>query len=273
MSRSKSVELLRYAFTIALAIIFLLPFIWMASQSIKSLGDYFRLPPELIPDKIRWDNYSKIVANYPIIPAAINSLIVAVAVTVIQLVTASMAGFAFATLRFRGSRFTFLALLTQTMLPVAVVLVPMFQVVQYLGLVGSLWGMILPFAFTAYGTFLLTQYFMGIPREIFEAARVDGASYFRIWWQVYLPLAPAGLATLGALCFVFYWNSLLWPLLVSGGQNNQTLPVLLAQMIGISASSPQLVMAGAAFAVFVPLVLFLALQRFFVAGVTSGSVK
>lgn len=273
MSRNRSVEFLRYGFTIALAILFLLPFIWMASQSIKSLGDYFRLPPELIPTKIRWDNYSKIISSYPIIPATINSLFVAVIVTVIQLITASMAGFAFATLRFRGSRFTLLALLTQTMLPVAVVLVPMFQVVQALGLVGSLWGMILPFAFTAYGTFLLTQYFMGIPREIFEAARVDGASYFRIWWGVYLPLAPAGLATLGALCFVFYWNSLLWPLLISAGTDKQTLPVLLAQMIGVSASSPQLVMAGAAFAVFVPLCLFLALQRFFVAGVTSGSVK
>lgn len=273
MTRKKSVELLRYAFTIALAVLFLLPFVWMASQSIKGLGDYYRLPPELIPDRIRWDNYTKIVTNYPLIPAALNSLIVAVAVTLLQLITASMAGFAFATLRFRGSHFTFLALLTQTMLPVAVVLVPMFQVVQSLGLVGSLWGMIIPFTFTAYGTFLLTQSFRGVPREIFEAARVDGASYFRIWLQVYLPLIPAGLATLGALCFVFYWNSLLWPLLVSGGSVNQTLPVLLAQMIGISASSPQLVMAGAAIAVFVPLVLFLALQRFFVAGVTSGSVK
>lgn len=273
MSRSKAVEVGRYAFTLFLAAIFLVPFVWMASQSLKGLGDYYRLPPELIPDRIRWDNYTKIISNYPLIPAALNSLFVAVVVTAIQLVTASMAGFAFATLRFRGSRFTFLALLTQTMLPVAVVLVPMFQVVQYLGLVGSLWGMILPFAFTAYGTFLLTQYFMGIPREIFEAARVDGASYFRIWWRIYLPLAPAGLATLGALCFVFYWNSLLWPLLVSGGSENQTLPVMLAQMIGISASSPQLVMAGAAFAVFVPLCLFLALQRFFVAGVTSGSIK
>lgn len=273
MSRSRSVEFLRYAFTIVLALIFLVPFIWMASQSLKSLGDYYRLPPELIPNRIRWDNYSKIITNYPIIPAALNSLLVAVAVTAVQLVTASMAGFAFATLKFRGSRLTFLTLLTQTMLPVAVVLIPMFKVVQYLGLVGTFWGMILPFAFTAYGTFLMTQYFLGIPREIFEAARVDGASYFRIWLQIYLPLAPAGLATLGALVFVYYWNSLLWPLLISGGSQTQTLPVLLAQMIGISASSPQLVMAGAAFAVFVPLCLFLALQRFFVAGVTSGSVK
>jgi multiple sugar transport system permease protein len=275
MSRrqNQTVEIVRYTFTLTLAALFLLPFVWMASQSIKGLGDYFRLPPELIPERIRWDNYSSITTNYPLLPAALNSLIVAVAVTVIQLVTASMAGFAFATLRFRGSRFTFVTLLTQTMLPVAVVIVPMFQITQYLGLVGSLWGMIVPFIFTAFGTFLLTQYFKGVPREIFEAARVDGASYFRIWWQVYLPLAPAGLATLAALCFVFYWNSLLWPLLIAGGQGNQTLPVLLAQMIGISASSPQLVMAGAAFAVFVPLCLFLALQRFFVAGVTSGSVK
>lgn len=273
MSRSKSVELMRYAFVITLAALFLVPFVWMASQSIKGIGDYFRLPPELIPGRIRWDNYTKMVSNYPIIPAALNSLFVAVAVTLIQLVTASMAGFAFATLRFRGSRITFVMLLTQSMLPVAVVLVPMFQVVQYLGLVGSLWGMIIPFTFTAFGTFLLTQYFLGIPREIFEAARVDGASYFRIWWRVYLPLAPAGLATLGALCFVYYWNSLLWPLLVAGGPENHTLPVMLAQMIGISASSPHLVMAGAAIAVFVPLCLFLSLQRFFVAGVTSGSVK
>jgi ABC-type glycerol-3-phosphate transport system permease component len=102
---------------------------------------------------------------------------------------------------------------------------------------------------------------------------MDGASYLRIWFQIYVPLAPAGLATLGALAFVYYWNSLLWPLLVSAGSGTQTLPVLLAQMIGVSASNPQLVMAGAAFAVFVPLCLFLAVQRFFVAGVLSGSVK
>lgn len=273
MSSQKSVEILRYAFTIALALLFLVPFVWMASQSLKSLGDYYRLPPEVIPDPVRWDNYTKIINNYPIIPAAINSLIVAAAVTILQLITASMAGFAFATLRFRGSSFAFLTLLTQNMLPVAVVLIPLFKVAQYLGLVGNLWGMIIPFTFTAYGTFLLTQYFKGIPREMFEAARVDGASYFMIWWRIYLPLAPAGLATLCALAFVFFWNSLLWPLLIAGGTNIQTLPVLLAQMIGVSASSPHLVMAGAAFAVFVPLCLFLFLQRFFVAGVTSGSVK
>ena len=273
MTRSKSIEILRYAFVLILAAIFLLPFIWMASQSLKALGQYYALPPQLIPTRIRWDNYTKIFANYGVMTAAINSLIVAVAVTFIQLVTASMAGFAFATLRFRFSRATFLLLLTQTMLPVAVVLIPMFKVVQTLGLVGSYWGMILPFACSAYGVFLMTQYFLGIPKEIFEAARVDGASYFRIWYQIYLPLAPAGLATLGALCFVYYWNALLWPLLISAGSGTQTLPVLLAQMVGISASSPQLVMAGAAFAVFVPLCLFLALQRFFVAGVVSGSVK
>ncbi|MCR9195096.1 MAG: carbohydrate ABC transporter permease [Hyphomonas sp.] len=273
MSRAKSIEFLRYAFTIAMALLFMVPFVWMASQSLKSLGGYYRLPPELIPDPIRWDNYMTIITSYPIIPAAINSLIVSAAVTVLQLITASMAGFAFATLRFRGSSITFIVLLTQTMLPVAAILIPLFQITQYLGLVGNLWGMIIPFTFTAYGTFLLTQYFKGIPREIFEAARVDGASYFSIWWRIYLPLAPAGLATLGALVFVFYWNSLLWPLLIAGGGTSQTLPVMLAQMIGVSASSPHLVMAGASLAVFLPLCLFLALQRYFVAGVTSGSVK
>lgn len=159
------------------------------------------------------------------------------------------------------------------MLPTAVILIPLFKVVQWLGLVGGYWGMILPFTFTAYGTFLMTQFFLGIPRELFEAAKIDGASYFGIWWRIYLPLAPAALATLGALVFVFYWNALLWPLLISAGAGSQTLPVILAQLIGISASSPQLVMAGAAFAVFVPLALFLSLQRFFVAGVVSGAVK
>ena len=266
-------EIIRYGFVLLLAAVFLIPFVWMASQSLKALGQYYMTPPQLIPTKVRWDNYTKLFANYGVLPAAINSLVVAVAVTAIQLVTASMAGFAFATLRFRGSRFTFLAMLTQTMLPVAVILIPLFKVVQLLGLVGSYWGMILPFTFTAYGTFLMQQYFLGIPREIFEAARVDGASYFGIWWRIYLPLAPAGLATLGALVFVFYWNALLWPLLISSGTSAQTLPVILAQMIGISASSPQLVMAGAAFAVFVPLLLFLSLQGFFIAGVVSGAVK
>lgn len=274
MTRSTPIEILRYTVTLVLAVIFIAPFIWMASQSLKNLGEYLSVPPVLIPTHVRWDNYAKIVSQFPIIHAALNTLLVAVAVTVLQLITASMAGFAFATLRFRGSRLAFMAMLTQTMLPVGVLLIPMFRVTMSLGMVGNLWGMIIPFAFTAFGTFLMTQYFRGVPRELYEAARVDGASYFRIWLQVYLPLSGPALATLGVLVFVFFWNSLLWPLLISGGSAGaQTLPVLLAALMGISASYPHLVMAGAALAVFPPLVIFLALQRFFVAGLTAGSVK
>ena len=274
MRRSKAIEILRYGVTLLLAAIFLMPFVWMASQSLKSVGDYYRMPPHLIPPVVRWDNYTKMMLQFPIIHSAVNTFIVAAAVTAIQLVSASMAGFAFATLRFRGSRFAFFAMLTQTMLPVAVLLIPMFKIVAALGLVGNLWGMIIPFTFTAFGTFLMMQYFKGVPRELLEAALVDGASYFRIWWQIYLPLAPAALATLGVLVFVYYWNSLLWPLLISGGaESAQTLPVLIAAMIGIGDNYPHLVMAGAALAVFPPLVIFVSLQRFFVAGLTAGSVK
>ncbi len=273
MPKLKPIEFLRYGFTLSMAALFLTPFVWMASQSIKSIGEYYRLPPQLIPKVVRWDNYTTMVTQFPILQTALNSLIVAVAVTILQLVTASMAGFAFATLRFRGSRVAFFVMLSQTMLPVAVLLIPMFKIAQYLGLLGNMWGMIVPFTFTAFGTFLMTQYFKGVPRELFEAARVDGAGYFRIWWQIYVPLAPLALATLGVLVFVYYWNNLLWPLLVAGGSDLQTLPVLLAQMIGISASYPHLVMAGAAMAIFPPLLLFVGLQRFFIAGLSAGSIK
>jgi multiple sugar transport system permease protein len=274
MAKLKPIDILRYTVTLALAVFFLAPFIWMASQSLKGLAEFYRLPPHLIPNVVRWDNYAKMLAQFPIVQAAVNTFFVASVVTVIQLVTASMAGFAFATLRFRGSRILFFTMLTQTMLPVAVLLIPLFKVTMSLGLVGNVWGMIIPFTFTAFGTFLMAQYFRGVPRELFEAARVDGASYFRIWSGIYLPLAPPALATLGVLVFVFYWNSLLWPLLISGGSAKaQTLPVLLAQLMGVSASYPHLIMAGAALAVFPPLVIFVALQRFFVAGLTAGSVK
>jgi multiple sugar transport system permease protein len=206
---------------IAGSVVMLIPFIWMLSTSLKEAGDIFVYPPQWIPRPARWVNYVETVTVMPFLRFYLNSTIQATAVTILQLLTSSLAAFAFSRLRFRGRDALFLLYLGTMMIPFPVTMIPDFVIIRYLHWIDTFKGLILPPAFSAFSTFLMRQYFLCIPVELDDAARVDGASSFRIWWQVIMPLSGPALATLAIFTFLGQWNNFLWPLVAtnSSGRN------------------------------------------------------
>jgi multiple sugar transport system permease protein len=249
-------------------VIMLVPFAWMLSTSLKEPGDVFLYPPQWIPDPIQWENYRETVTVMPFGRFYLNSIIQAVAVTALQLLTASLAAFAFARLRFRGRDVLFLLYLATMMIPFPVTMIPNFIIMRYLNWIDTFRALILPPAFSAFSTFLLRQYFMSIPLEMDDAARVDGASSFRIWWQIILPLSGPALATLAIFTFLGQWNSFLWPLIVTNSEEMRTLPVGLAAFQGQYSVQWHLLMAGSVIAVLPILVIYIVGQKWFVRGIT-----
>jgi multiple sugar transport system permease protein len=253
---------------IAGSVVMLVPFAWMLSTSLKQPGDVFIYPPQWIPQPVQWENYRETVTVMPFGRFYLNSIIQAVAVTVLQLLTASLAAFAFARLRFRGRDVLFLLYLATMMIPFPVTMIPNFIIMRYLNWIDTFRALILPPAFSAFSTFLLRQYFMCIPLEMDDAARVDGASSFRIWWQIILPLSGPALATLAIFTFLGQWNSFLWPLIVTNSEEMRTLPVGLAAFQGQYSVQWHLLMAGSVIAVLPILVIYIAGQKWFVRGIT-----
>jgi multiple sugar transport system permease protein len=249
-------------------VIMLVPFAWMLSTSLKEPGDVFLYPPQWIPDPVQWENYRETVTVMPFGRFYLNSIIQAVAVTALQLLTASLAAFAFARLRFRGRDVLFLLYLATMMIPFPVTMIPNFIIMRYLNWIDTFRALILPPAFSAFSTFLLRQYFMSIPLEMDDAARVDGASSFRIWWQIILPLSGPALATLAIFTFLGQWNSFLWPLIVTNSEEMRTLPVGLAAFQGQYSVQWHLLMAGSVIAVLPILVIYIVGQKWFVRGIT-----
>ena len=250
------------------SVVMLVPFAWMLSTSLKEPGDVFIYPPQWIPQPVRWENYQETVTVMPFGRFYLNSAIQAISVTALQLLTASLAAFAFARLRFRGRDALFLLYLATMMIPFPVTMIPNFVIMRYLNWIDTFRALILPPAFSAFSTFLLRQYFMSIPTEMDDAARVDGASSFRIWWQIILPLSGPALATLAIFTFLGQWNSFLWPLIVTNSEKMRTLPVGLATFQSQFSVQWHLLMAGSVIAVLPILVIYIAGQRWFVRGIT-----
>ncbi len=250
------------------SVVMLVPFAWMLSTSLKEPGDVFIYPPQWIPQPVQWENYEETVTVMPFGRFYVNSAIQAASVTVLQLLTASLAAFAFARLRFRGRDLLFLLYLATMMIPFPVTMIPNFVIMRYLNWIDTFRALILPPSFSAFSTFLLRQYFMSIPMEMDDAARVDGASSFRIWWQIILPLSGPALATLAIFTFLGQWNSFLWPLIVTNSEKMRTLPVGLATFQSQYSVQWHLLMAGSVIAVLPILVIYIAGQKWFVRGIT-----
>ncbi len=253
---------------IAGSILMLVPFFWMVATSLKEPGDVFIYPPQWIPQPVQWENYQETVTVMPFGRFYLNSAIQALSVTALQLLTASLAAYAFARLRFKGRDLLFLLYLATMMIPFPVTMIPNFIVLRYLKWIDSFQALILPPAFSAFSTFLLRQYFMSIPVEMDDAARVDGASSFRIWWQIILPLSGPALATLAIFTFLGQWNSFLWPLIVTNSEEMWTLPVGLATFQSQYSVQWHLLMAGSVIAVLPILVIYIVGQKWFVRGIT-----
>jgi multiple sugar transport system permease protein len=251
----------------------LFPFAWMVSTSLKPDLAVFATPPQLIPKPFAPGNYSKVAEVFPVWRFLINSTVVAVLSTTLQVGTSAAAAYAFARLKFRGSNLVFLLYLATLMVPFQVTIVPLFIEMKYLHFVNSYPGLIAPTIASAFGTFLLRQAFLGLPKDLEEAAFVDGAGHWTVFTRIVLPLAKPALATFAVLSFLASWNSFLWPLVIINSQKLMTLPVGLANLQGQYVTAWNLVMAGTTISVVPIVVVYLVAQKHIVRGFVLSGVK
>lgn len=256
-----------------IAVLTLMPLAWMVSASFMAPGEASRFPPPLLPRAPTLANYHELFATVGIGRQFFNSLVMALGATVLSLSFNVAAGYAFAKLRFAGRERLFRTLLGALVIPAQVTMMPLFLMLERMGLVNTLPGVLIPWLASVFGIFLVRQYALSIPDELLEAARIDGASEWRIFRDVVLPLLKPVLVTLALLSFLGAWNDFMWPLIVLSDRDLQTLPVALAALSREHVSDTELMMAGAVVTVLPVLVLFLALQRYYMQGLLVGSVK
>jgi multiple sugar transport system permease protein len=252
----------------------LTPFLWMLLGSFKPEAELQRVPPTWWPEAPSLNNYRELFDRLDFPRFFANSALVAVAVTAGNLLFCSMVGYALAKLDFAGKRLLFGLVLGMLMVPGVVTFVPLFVLVSNLGMVNTYPGLILPFLVTPLGVFLMRQFIGGLPDELIEAARIDGAGEWRIFARVIMPLCGPALATLGILTFLSSWNNFLWPLVVAQSEDKYTLPVALAlYSVGQNATKYGLLLAGSVVVILPVVALFVALQRYFVQGIATTGIK
>lgn len=262
-----------HAVLLGTGLIFMLPFVWSISTSLKSMGELFAVQPNLIPKTLRWDNYRAVFADAPFLRFYVNSIVVAIGRTIGQVAIASLAGFAFAQLRFPGRDVIFVGLLAGLMVPDQVLIVPRFVIMREFGWFDTYQGLIIPLIFSSFGVFLLRQYFLGIPRDFHEAATLEGANPFQVYRDIYLPLARPALAAFGFLALLSSWNEFFWALTVTNQTNMRVLPVGIALFQGQYFTNNAIVLAAANMATFPLLLIFLFFQKQLVEGVTLSGLK
>ena len=264
-----------YVILIVTAMLMVAPFAWMVASSLKALPEIYHYPPNFLPAKAQWNNYRVAWNTLPFGRFFLNSAVVATATTIGTLTTSSMAGYSFARLRYPGRDRLFLAYLATMMVPFPVLMIPLFIIARELHLIDTLMGIILPSIFTAWGTFLVRQYILSLPRELEEAARVDGASFFRIFRDIVLPLCGPVLATLGIFTFLASWNDFIWPLIMISSVENKTLPLGLSMFQSRSAMRVpwHLIMAASTFSVLPVLFVFILGQRYYIRGIAISGLK
>ncbi|MGI9043455.1 MAG: carbohydrate ABC transporter permease [Gemmatimonadaceae bacterium] len=265
--------MLLYGLLIVGAVLAMLPMVWMVSASVMPAGEASTYPPRFFPSRITLDHYADLFTRLNLGRYLLNSAFVALVVTLASLLINSMAGYAFAKLRFRGRDRMFRVLSTGLVLPVQVAMLPLFLLMKNLGLINTYWGVIIPGLASIFGIFLVRQYALSIPDEMLDAARVDGASEFRIFWSIVVPGIVPILATLSIWTFLATWNDFMWPLIVLSDESLYTLPVALANLSGEHVQDTELMMAGSVITVIPVMLVFLFLQRFYIQGVMAGSVK
>ena len=265
-------EIVSQALLTVVLILFLMPFVWMLATALKPPAEVFGNPPSLIGSEIRWSNFTEAWSYLPFGRFILNGLLVAGAGTVVVCVTSILAGYAFARLQFAGRDHIFLVYLGTLMVPQEVVIVPMFILMQQFGWVDSYAALILPWAFTAFGTFLLRQFFLSIPRELEEAAIVDGAGKLRVLLQVILPIAKPAVAVLAVFTFINYWNSFLWPLVIVNSRDMATVPLGLNLFLSQNGNQWHLLMAASAISMLPTLILVVLLQRHLVKGIALSGL-
>ena len=270
---SRGHALLVHAGLIVLTLLSLAPLLWMLSVSFMPAGGASRFPPPLLPDLPTLDNYRALFQRIGMGGYFLNSVLVSSAITLLSLMINAMAGYAFAKLRFAGRERIFKSLLAALVIPSQVTMLPLFLMLKEMGLVNSYAGVVIPGLASIFGIFLVRQYARSIPDELMEAARIDGAGEWRIFFLIVLPMLKPVLVTLAIFTFMGSWNDFMWPLIVLTDQTHQTLPVALASLSREHIQDVEMMMAGAVLTVTPVLLLFLALQRYYIQGLLLGSVK
>ena len=266
-------DIVCYALLIFLAAITVIPFLWMLSASVKLNKDVFTWPMKWIPENPQWRNYLDIWTKIPMLTFIENTVFLTVVVTILQLFTSSFAAYAFSKLRFKGSSFLFLGYIATIAMPWQVYMVPQFIMMSGMGLNDRLSAMICLQAFSAFGVFMMKQFYDSVPDDLCEAARIDGMSEYGIWWRIMLPLSKPSLATLTIFTFVNTWNDFLGPQLYLHTQEKKTLQLGLRMFIGQYSSEYGLIMAASVVALIPVLVVFLSLQKYFVQGIATSGMK
>lgn len=271
------IEHRRPVLTLVVLTVFLLlvitPFVWMLLGSVKTQGELLRVPPTWIPQEPTGDNFRRLFER-PFDRCFLNSTVVALAVTVGNLFFSSMFGYALAHLRFPLKRALFVLVLVCLMIPGLVTFIPQYVLVVNLGLADTIPALILPFLVQPFSVFLMRQFFLGLPRELLEAGRIDGVGEIAIFFRIFLPLAGPAFATLGILTFLGSWNNFLWPLVVASSESTYTLPVALALIsTGQNQTDYGLLLAGATLIVLPVLIVFLFFQRHFIQGIATTGIK
>ena len=273
--QTRMIQLGQYLVMILLVILSILPFVWMLSTSLKSQEYILSVTPQLIPDPITLESYVQLSERIDLGRIFFNSVFVALVGTAGQLVIAAMAAYAFSRMAWRGRDLVFVLYLATMMIPTVVLVIPQFILVRSLGWVNSYMALIVPSLFSAFGTFLLRQSFKTLPRDFEEAAFIDGANHFTVFWRIDLPLIKPALATLAVFSFMSLWNAYLWPLFVARRDEVMTLPVALATLqAGPRALTEwNMIMAGSVITVLPILIVYLLAQRWFIQGVVSSGIK
>ncbi len=256
-----------------LAATMITPFLWMLSTSLMDELEVFHFPPRLIPEDPRWENYANALNARPFGRYFFNSFLFAISVVLGQLFTAATAGYAFAKFQFQGRDKLFLVFLSTMMVPAVVVMIPRFLLIDALGWIDTYAGLISTELVSVWGIFLMRQYFRSVPKELEDAARIDGAGPWRVFWTISLPLARPALATLGLFAFIEAWKNLLWPLVVTRSMSMRTVEVGIASFHGTFVMNWPYQMAAATTALAPILLLFVFTQRYFVQGIQMTGFK
>jgi multiple sugar transport system permease protein len=264
-------RVLAYIFLAVTGFLMAFPFIYMFASSVKSSQEVVQIPPTLFPSEFQWSNYAEVLDIVPLGTQLTNTIIVTLCVVIGWAITSVLAGYAFARLEFPGRDLLFGAYLATLMVPFAVLIVPMYRMMIWFNWNDKLEALIIPWIFTAYGTFLLRQFFMSIPKDLEEAAMMDGASRWGILFRICVPLARSAIATLSTFGFLYAWNSFLWPLIIISSPDKKVITQGVVDLQALYAARVDLVMAGSTLAVLPTLIVFLFAQRYFIEGVaTSG---
>lgn len=256
-----ALDILNHGLLALVAIAFLFPFFWMVSNALRSNAEVLAVPVRLLPSVFEWDNFAKAWTQLPFGRFFLNSLVISTAVTAITVVVSSLSGYAFARLRFPGRDALLLGYVGTLMVPSIMLIIPLFLIVNALGMVNTFQGVILPVAFGTFGSFLLRQFFLSIPVSLEEAALIDGASRLRILVSIILPLSLPAVGLLALFTFIGQWNNFLWPLIVMTSAENATLPVGLTMFQTQQGTAWNFIMAGAALSMIPGIILAIAMQK------------